>query len=200
MKLDTYIKLYSRNELPLLLNYLNLKGIGVEVGVGGGFFSNLILERSELSVLYSVDSWEELSTKEYDDISNVTQEEQLKNKLRTANLLGVHGKRSIILPEFSNIVASKFEDNKLDFVYLDANHKYENVKEDLELWYPKVKVGGVFAGHDYFDDGIYRDGVFGVKSAVDEFIKNENQELFIIKENSNLEGYNSWYFIKEEFK
>ena len=38
---------------------------------------------------------------------------------------------------------------KLDFVYIDANHNYECVKEDIEHWYPKVKVGGIIAGHDF---------------------------------------------------
>lgn len=46
--------------------------------------------------------------------------------------------------------ASTFEDESLDFVFIDAAHEYENVKSDINAWLPKVKVGGILAGHDYF--------------------------------------------------
>jgi hypothetical protein len=50
----------------------------------------------------------------------------------------------------------------LDFVYIDGNHDYEYVKKDIALYYPLVKYGGVFGGHDY---GPW----MGVTRAVDEF-------------------------------
>jgi hypothetical protein len=40
--------------------------------------------------------------------------------------------------------------HSLDFVYLDANHSYDMVKRDIALWWPKIKWGGVLAGHDIF--------------------------------------------------
>lgn len=49
-------------------------------------------------------------------------------------------------------VAQDFQDNSLDFVFIDANHEYEAVKLDIETWLPKVKVGGVLAGHDHSPD------------------------------------------------
>jgi hypothetical protein len=45
--------------------------------------------------------------------------------------------------------AELYEDNSLDFVFLDAAHDYESVKKDLNAWFPKIKYSGVFAGHDY---------------------------------------------------
>lgn len=42
-----------------------------------------------------------------------------------------------------------YKDNSLDFVFIDADHTKEGVEADLLHWYPKVKSGGVFAGHDY---------------------------------------------------
>jgi FkbM family methyltransferase len=59
--------------------------------------------------------------------------------------------------------------HSLDFVYLDARHDYTAVLEDLEAWFDKVRPGGILAGHDYLD-GTFPAGVFGVKSAVDEFL------------------------------
>lgn len=45
--------------------------------------------------------------------------------------------------------AATFDDASLDFVFIDAAHEYENVKNDIEAWLPKVKSGGILAGHDY---------------------------------------------------
>lgn len=42
-----------------------------------------------------------------------------------------------------------FVDNSVDFVFLDSNHEYEFVKKEIEVWLPKVKVGGWLCGDDY---------------------------------------------------
>jgi len=48
------------------------------------------------------------------------------------------------------VLASKlFPEEFFDFIYLDARHNYEGIKEDLHAWYPKLKQGGLFAGHDF---------------------------------------------------
>lgn len=64
----------------------------------------------------------------------------------------------------SHKAASLFNDNFLPFVFLDACHGYEGVKKDLKLWWPKVKEGGIMAGHDYEINSSA-----GVNMAVDEF-------------------------------
>ncbi len=49
-----------------------------------------------------------------------------------------------------SVEASKlYPDNSIDFVYIDADHSYESVKNDINAWLPKVKIGGILAGHDY---------------------------------------------------
>jgi predicted O-methyltransferase YrrM len=58
--------------------------------------------------------------------------------------------------------STQFEDGSLYFVFLDASNDYESVKEDISLWWPKIKIGGVLAGHDYKFPG--------VNKAVHEFI------------------------------
>ena len=45
-------------------------------------------------------------------------------------------------------MAQNFNDGQFDFVFIDADHSYESVKKDIEAWMPKVKKGGVLAGHD----------------------------------------------------
>jgi predicted alpha/beta hydrolase family esterase len=52
----------------------------------------------------------------------------------------------------------------LDFVFIDADHKYESVKADIAAWLPKVRPGGHIAGHDYHSDWP------GVQKAVDEVL------------------------------
>ena len=42
-----------------------------------------------------------------------------------------------------------FDDNSLDFVYIDGNHDFLNVTQDINAWFKKVRPGGILAGHDY---------------------------------------------------
>lgn len=62
-----------------------------------------------------------------------------------------------------------FLNESVDFVFLDAFHSYEEVRNDIAHWLPKVKPGGVLAGHDYFDDPTVWPGV---RKAVDEVLLN----------------------------
>ena len=67
--------------------------------------------------------------------------------------------------EMDSIKASeRVVDGVLDFVFLDGDHWYEGVKNDIEVWRPKVRTGGILAGHDY--SGHFK----GVQKAVDEMI------------------------------
>lgn len=50
---------------------------------------------------------------------------------------------------FTSQAAPLIEDQSLDFIYLDARHDYCGVREDIQMWWPKLKIGGIFAGHDY---------------------------------------------------
>jgi len=69
--------------------------------------------------------------------------------------------------EWSSNAAKLYEDNSLDFVFIDAGHEYEFVHADILAWMPKIKSGGWIAGHDY-------PRAPGVKQAVDELIKEFN--------------------------
>lgn len=60
--------------------------------------------------------------------------------------------------------AKNYEDNSIDFVFIDAAHDYESVTKDLNAWYPKLKKDGIIAGHDYVP-------TCGVYSAVNDFFK-----------------------------
>jgi predicted O-methyltransferase YrrM len=64
----------------------------------------------------------------------------------------------------SKTASKKFADESLDVVFIDLTHTYEAVKEDIALWLPKVKKGGILAGDDYHENWP------GVIQAVDELL------------------------------
>jgi len=79
-----------------------------------------------------------------------------------------------------------FVDNSLDFVFIDANHHYKFVAEDIAEWSKKVKHGGIVSGHDYSPY------MFEVKNAVDDYVKeNKIKTLFLTEKNA------CWFYIKE---
>jgi hypothetical protein len=49
----------------------------------------------------------------------------------------------------SPAAAESYDDASLDFVYIDADHRYAAVSADIKAWLPKIKAGGWLAGHDY---------------------------------------------------
>lgn len=194
----------SRYSLPGILNSIGLTNEGVEVGVQEGYFSSYILAQWDGKKLYSVDPWAEFSSDaNYVDIANIAQENQeiVYNKAR--ELLKRFGDRSQIIRKTSKDSAPMFEDNSMDFVYIDAQHHYEAVAEDIELWWPKVKTMGILSGHDYIPDGHYRMGIFGVKRAVNEFVTKNKLELIIASDDPpqgsppNAIATPSWFIIKK---
>ena len=80
---------------------------------------------------------------EYHSVANGTLFEEFKE-----NMVPVAGYYNAVrLPSVD--AAKTYANNSLDFVFIDADHEYESVKEDIKAWFPKVKVGGILAGHDY---------------------------------------------------
>ena len=118
--------------------------------------------------LYCIDAWQAFPQHEYQGVANVPQAEHDQHFAQTQTLLQPFGRRVHILRKRSEIAAQHFADGQLDFVYLDPQHHFFAVHADLKTWSRKVRPGGILAGHDYLD-GENAAGLFGVKSAVDEF-------------------------------
>jgi Methyltransferase domain len=141
----TAAKVPVRSELPHLLNARGLLGRGAEIGVMKGNYSAHILREWRGRELISVDPWLE----------------HPENADHARRVLGAFGDRSRIMQTTSVEAAAQVPDAGLDFAYIDALHDYDSVKADLEAWFPKVRPGGILAGHDY--------PMPGVRAAVDEF-------------------------------
>ena len=204
----------DRIELLNLIFTLNKTGKGVEVGTFKGEFSKEILQIWQ-GKLYMIDVWRELG-EEYIDSSN---HKNFDGGVYADCMNSIKGfeDRAIMIRATSEIASEMFMDNSLDFVYIDANHTYDYVKQDISLWYPKVKSGGWVMGHDYIkldwseppfaDNGMDKHiwvndgnggpyniyaGIFGVNPAVDEFCKNYNYQPSFTNE-----FFSTWYFRKK---
>jgi hypothetical protein len=184
--------LRSREEFPHLLNAQSLTGEGAEIGVQTGYYSEAILSAWQGKKLYSIDPWRTFREEDYIDVANVAQEEHDRLYRQTVSRLSRYGDRSTVLRMTSAKAAHEFDDGQLDFAYLDAQHSYEAVKEDIRLWAPKIRKGGVLGGHDYLD-GHVKAGVFGVKSAVDEFAREQGLRLIVTHERE----WRSWFVFME---
>jgi hypothetical protein len=160
--------IWTRWEFPYILNVLGLTGEGLEVGVLYGNYSAYILRAWKGKKLHSVDPWRHFAEGDYVDMNNHSDDTFEEIYQRAVQQLAPFGGRSNIVRGASPEVAGQFRDGQFDFVYIDAQHQYAGAKTDIEAWWPKVRSGGILAGHDYLD-GNFPEGNFGVKTAVDEF-------------------------------
>jgi hypothetical protein len=154
-----------------------------EIGVRDGLnFKQLIKHNPKLAV--AVDCWIDDGVIGRNDLcytQDVLNKQYETFKLEMANKPFVDIRRGY---SFDMVVG--FPDEFFDFIYIDADHTYEGIKRDLIDWYPKVKVGGVFCGHDYTNKthgSIRGPFKFGVARAVDEFVKDNNIKTFFTAPN-----------------
>lgn len=154
--------------------------IGVEVGVDKGKNIKYLLDNCpNIRKIYGIDPWTEYPALDQGNCN--------KNYLKA--LLNL---RSYFLDDNAEILKThslkavkKFRDGSLDFAYIDGDHRYLQVVMDLNAWYPKVKPGGIFSGHDYRPEDT------DVRKAVRTFCNGINQTQIDIA----MPGH-SWYFRK----
>lgn len=140
-----------------------------EIGVQAGVFSRTILENWGGELLM-VDFWGPIPG--YEDIANVSQLEHQKLLELAYQVERDFKPRAKVIRGLSVEAARQVQPQSLDFVYLDADHSYKGVTEDLKAWFPKVRPGGAIGGHDYIEGHIPA-GMFGVRSAVKDYFGRE---------------------------
>lgn len=161
-----------------IIRRLDMPGpVGVEVGVFCGDLSTRLLDQPDVT-LFLVDSWAGSGTDYQGDSGDfhagLTQDQQDQCYRKTFERVAKYGKRARIVRKPSVEAARDFEDGSLDFAFIDADHSYEGCKADIAAWWPKVRPGGVFGGHDYANAEFPG---FGVTQAVNEFAKGMDLEL-----------------------
>lgn len=164
-----------------LLKTLSIGGVGAEVGVYEGVFSKLLIQVLDPKTLYLIDPWQ---WRAQWFVTHTSEEQKLMaegNNTSEGDLLYEKVKKtfahtpSVKIMRKPSIEASKqFPDNYFDWVFIDGDHRYEPVLEDMRSWWPKVKVGGSLCGDDYAssagDVSKKHQAGNGVRFAVDEFL------------------------------
>jgi hypothetical protein len=149
-----------------LLELLPKNGVVAEIGVDQGDFSELILRTSKPSKLHLVDIW---GSERYGQDKRRSVEAKFEREIGLKEVEINYG--------LSTEVVNKFPDNYFDWIYLDSDHSYKNVKEELEAYNTKVKEGGMIAGHDFITANWNGMRKFGVIEAVYEFCVKYNWEI-----------------------
>lgn len=163
---------------------------GAEIGVASGYYSEILCKINPKLHLYCVDPW--LKYYDYKDFANpgtfISMEEKAKKILSKYN--------TTIIKKFSIDAAKEFKTGQLDFVFIDANHAYKYVLEDIALWTPKVRKGGIVSGHDYYKT---KAGNVGVIQAVNEYVKKYGYKLKLTRWAHGVpkdDRQPCWYFYK----
>jgi len=135
----------ERHDLNKMAGFLYENGVREMVEVGSFYGVSTEIFRDAGITVHSVDPYES----GYDKDDGASDQKVLENAYSyfTENVLD--NKTIFHTRKKSSDAIGDFETNSLDFVYIDANHKYDSVVEDIKLWLPKVKKGMFFGGDDY---------------------------------------------------
>ena len=174
---DFTITYPDARSLLLAFDLLGPDTVGVEVGLyRGESFTTMLQVCKNVKTLYGIDPW----TSYHDEIGGGTMVVDPKQidlvREMTLHYIEWSGEkdRAEILEMTSAEGAAQFEDESIDFVFVDSYISTQDVIDHMEDWYPKVRVGGLFTGHDYLDSGVHA-GVdhwrklHGIKTPISEY-------------------------------
>lgn len=130
-------------DLPTLFKELEVRS-GAEIGVAAGGFSEILCKNFPDAKIYSIDPW-----KFYPLVKNFKRQKQHDLLYRAAVEKLSKYPNSEIIKKTSMDAVKDFEDGSLDFVFIDADHRFQHITNDLAEWSKKVRIGGIISGHDY---------------------------------------------------
>lgn len=173
-------KLYLHNKITEVISkYDNIKW--VEIGVRFGRNSKYVLNNYDISEIYLIDPYCELPY-----LTNIFNKKSVQEHKKTAKAdLKPFEDKCVWLEDFSQNVVDQFENESIDIIYIDGDHSYDAVIRDLELYYPKIKKGGLVIGDDYNEKD--------VKLAIEAFAKKMDIE-YQTSEVKN--GSGKFWFVK----
>lgn len=140
----------GRNQMAELFAELGFNS-GAEIGVARGEYSEVLCKANPNLHLDSIDPWEISAYGPNPVIDKISISDEQKGFDSEYEL----SKRVLepyncdVIRKYSLDAVKDFEDESLDFVYIDANHDFINFVNDLHEWSKKVRVGGIVSGHDY---------------------------------------------------
>ena len=145
VRLPIEIPNFGRVQMAGLFNELGFR-VGVEIGVRGGDYSLVLCETIPGLRLYGVDPYTPHA--EYKDIQRKDSFDKYEQEAKRK--LAPYGENYQFMRLYSMDAVKHFKDNSLDFVYIDGDHSFQSVTNDIYEWSKKVKVGGIISGDDYF--------------------------------------------------
>lgn len=166
-----------------ILSIFPSSGTAAEIGTHRGDFAALLLNETGCVSLHLIDCWENQDNTPYQrDTLNVSSEHHQANYGYVLDRFKdeILARRVTVHRAFSTDAAATFPDSHFDWIYIDGNHTYEAVTEDLELYLPKVKEDGLICGHDYTNSVWALARGFGVVEAVNDFAKEKDLEMIFL--------------------
>jgi hypothetical protein len=129
--------------------YIRPDSICVEIGTWEGDFSYDILLHTTLKKLYCIDPYKHFNDGEYPDNMNDRSQQEWDEKFaKVQKRFEPFGDRVELMRMSSLEASSQFQDESIDYIYIDGNHEYKAVLTDILAWFPKVKKGGILCGDD----------------------------------------------------
>lgn len=166
--------------LPTVANRLELiktlpaGAILAEIGVNRAEFSNAILCNTQVGRIYLIDPWKPY----FAGVQAWTKERHDESYVEACRIARQHGPRAVIVRQTSELAAlNNISIPLLDAVYIDADHRYESVLQDLILWSKRLKPGGVLMGHDYIHTPESTNYAIDVVRAVADFCKEHGWQV-----------------------
>jgi len=123
----------------------------VEIGCYSGDSTSIFASDNNIKMIHAIDPWQN----GYDDSDGASKSRpmELVEKMFDQKMAPHKDKlKKYKMP--GDEAVDKFEDESLDLVYIDGNHQYEAVKNDIIKWLPKVKKTGYITGHDIKRDSV----------------------------------------------
>lgn len=180
--------------------------IGAEIGVENGYYSKVLLDANPDLLLACIDPWSSGAYEPGAAIHAVdTEQAKYDERYETCKKLLEPYPNAVIMRKTSAEALDAFEDNSLDFVYIDANHDFPNFTFDIHHWLKKVREDGIISGHDYANFSYKKHN--HVKRALDAYARcYRMQPLFIVgskdypkgKPDETRDKYRSWFWVKKE--
>lgn len=183
------IKGFFRLELAMLFNDLGYK-IGCEIGVRRGDYSMILCDSIKGVKMYGVDSWTPYRMNDEGHIPSRHASRKVQRTNYKRAVKNLENYNYTIIKKYSTEAAQEIPDSSLDFVYIDANHIFDFVMEDIIVWGRKVREGGIISGHDYI-----RAYKRHVMSAVDAYAYAHNVKHWFLTELKKRKD-RSWFIVK----
>ena len=147
----------------------------LEIGVSTGVNAKLIYDILKPKEIHLIDPWLSQNNRAADRGFTTNQHSLAFENTRR---LFSKAKNVYIQQGFAEEFVEDYEDEYFDFIYVDGDHSYEGCKKDLYEWYPKLKPGGFFGGHDFTNNNnSMRNKKYGVQKAACEFLLDHDRKI-----------------------